>query len=68
MARVIEKKRDAPTARVELLAEEGAMQDFLLAELSPFFTNIDLKKSEAKTEAQQRVVSFEIALSANYSI
>ena len=28
MGRLVEQKRDAPTARVELLGGEGAMEDF----------------------------------------
>src|SRR5262249_31529572 len=68
MARVIERKRDSPTVRCELLATEGAMEDFSLNEVAPFFTNIDLKKAESKDDKLTHQVAFEIAMSANYAI
>jgi type IV pilus assembly protein PilN len=68
MARVVERKRDSPTVRCELLTTEGAMEDFSLAEVAPFFSNIDLKKAESKDDKTTHQVTFEIAMSANYTI
>lgn len=68
MARVVERKRDSPTVRVELLSTEGAMEDFGLTEVAPFFSNIDLKKAESKDDKITHSVTFEIAMSANYAI
>lgn len=69
MGRVVERKREAQDVRVELLATEGAMEDFKLTEVAPFFSNIDLKKAEAKTDKGVTTqVSFEIGMSANYAI
>ena len=48
MGRLVEQKRDATTARVELLGGEGAVEDFPTKSISNFFTNIDLKKAESK--------------------
>jgi type IV pilus assembly protein PilN len=68
MARVIERKRGEDRVRVELLAQEGAMEDFLSNEILPFFSNIDLKKTESKADSPTtRQVSFEIAMSVNYA-
>lgn len=72
MARVVERKRGEDRIRVELLSQEGAMEDFGQNEMAPFFTNIDLKKTEAKTEGGgtspvSRQVSFEIGMSVNYA-
>ena len=67
-----EKKRDSPTVRIELLTGEGAIQDFAVAEVSAFFTNIDLKSAssvkDAMAGASERRVDFEISMSANYAI
>jgi type IV pilus assembly protein PilN len=69
MARVVERKRDATDLRVELLSTEGAMEDFKVGEVAPFFSNIDLKKAESKIDkGVASGVSFEIAMSANYAI
>lgn len=69
MGRVVERKRDSPSVRVELLTTEGAMEDFNLNEVAPFFTNIDLKKAEARTDkGVTNSVTFEIGLAANYAI
>lgn len=69
MGRVVERKREAQDVRVELLSTEGAMEDFKVTEVAPFFSNIDLKKAEAKTDKGITTqVSFEIGMSANYAI
>jgi len=70
MGRVVEKKRDATQARVELLSGEGSMEDFNLAEISNFFSNVELKSSasEAVQGKSTRIVKFEINMGANYAI
>jgi type IV pilus assembly protein PilN len=75
MGRLVEQKRDAKTSRVELLASEGAIEDFKVGEIASFFTGIDLKKAEqvaatgASTPgASGKLVSFTITLTANYAI
>ena len=69
MGRVVERKRGSGV-RVELLAQEGAMQDYELTDIAPFFTNIDLKKTQSVGDKSklQSLVTFEIAMSANYAI
>jgi len=75
MARLVEQKRDAKNARVELLAAEGAIEEFQTAQIAAFFTGIELKKAEQKTtpgSAQtggaSKLVQFTITLTANYAI
>ncbi len=72
MGRVVERKRDALNVRVELLSGEGAIEDFATAEVSVFFSNIDLKEARSVTDktagASERRIDFEIQMSANYAI
>jgi len=71
MGRLVEQqKRDAKTSRVELLSSEGGIEDFSVGEISLFFSNIDLKKTEQKTTTTTglKLVDFEISLAANYAI
>lgn len=72
MGHIVEKKRDSPTVRVELLTGEGTIEDFTLAEVNAFFTNIDLKSATSVVDkaagASERHVDFEINMSANYAI
>lgn len=69
IARIVEKKREASSARVELLTGDGAMEDFQLKELSYFFNGVELKSSDLQTDTKGgRTVRFEINLSANYAI
>ena len=70
MARVIERKRGEDRVRVELLAQEGAMEDFSTSDIAPFFANIDLKKTESKSDTGPggaRQVTFEIGMTVNYA-
>jgi type IV pilus assembly protein PilN len=69
MARVIERKRGEDRVRVELLAQEGAMEDFSTNDIAPFFANIDLKKTESKAEGvgAAKQVTFEIGMTVNYA-
>lgn len=72
MGRIIDQRPDAKASRVELLASEGAIQEFPVAEVSPFFTNVHLKKAtqggNASAPGGAALVSFEITLNANYAI
>ena len=75
MGRVVEQKRDAKNWRVELLNSEGTIEDFPVADVSPFFKGIDLKQASQAVSSTTpgaasaaRVVDFEITLTANYAI
>jgi type IV pilus assembly protein PilN len=76
MGRVVELKRDGSAARVEMLTEDGAIEDFTGAEIAHFFSNIELKSTESaappstNTAAARavRVVRFEMSLVVNYAI
>jgi type IV pilus assembly protein PilN len=76
MGRVVEMKRDGSAARVELLSEESAIEDFPGTDVVHFFSAIELKGSESAAPAGStpvgtrsgRSVKFEIALSVNYTI
>jgi type IV pilus assembly protein PilN len=74
MGRLVEQRREAKTSRVELLASEGAIEDFPVAEIAAFFTGIDLKKAEQKevrsagAAPSAKLVEFTITLTANYAI
>ncbi|MFZ5446227.1 MAG: PilN domain-containing protein [Myxococcota bacterium] len=63
MGRVVEEKRDRG-ARVELLGAEAAIADFSANELGYFFTNIELKG----TQAEGKSVKFEMSLNVNMGI
>jgi len=76
MGRVVELKRDGSAARVEMMSADGAIEDFTGAEIAHFFTNIELKSTEAASPASSgsaaarnaRVVRFEMSLAVNYAI
>lgn len=76
MGRLVEQRREAKTSRVELLASEGAIEDFPVGEIAAFFTGIDLKRAEQKevratgsaTSTSAKLVDFTITLTANYAI
>ncbi len=72
MGRVVERKRDAPQVRIELLSGEGSIEDFLVSEVNAFFSNIDLKQATSVVDksagASERHIDFEINMSANYAI
>jgi type IV pilus assembly protein PilN len=69
LGRVVEQKRDATRARIELLSGDQAIEDFDVRELSPFFTAIELKSSEqvSDTKTGKSTVRFELNVNANYS-
>lgn len=64
MGRIVESKRDG-SARVELLTQDSALEDFPGSDVAQFFNNIELQQTEA---ASGRMVRFGISLSANYAI
>ena len=68
MARLVEQRRDAKTARVELVGGDGAVEDVPISAISNFFTRVDLKKAEQKSDKAGRVVEFQIDMNANYAI
>jgi type IV pilus assembly protein PilN len=73
LGRLVEQRREAKTSRVELLVGEGAIEEFQVADIKPFFKDIDLKNSSAKTATSTQgpsvvTVDFEITLTANYAI
>lgn len=74
MGRVVEVRRDGSAARIELVSEDSAIEDFPGAEVAHFFSNIELKGSEAAAQGSQstgrapRLVKFDISLSVNYAI
>jgi type IV pilus assembly protein PilN len=74
IGRLIEQKRDAVDARVELVGGEGAVENFPTKSISNFFTRVDLKKAESKAlvggggSTGPRIVEFEIAMNTNYAI
>lgn len=69
LARVLERKRDAATMRVEVIAD-GSNDDFGVGEVKPFFENIDLKKATQVSDAKavNVRVDFEITMGSKYSI
>lgn len=70
IGRLVEQRREAKTSRVELVAAEAAIEEFPVGDIKPFFSNVDLKKTEQKgTKAGElSTVDFDITLTANYAI
>jgi type IV pilus assembly protein PilN len=71
MGRVVERKRDQPNSRVELLTGEGSMEEFANTEITNFFTEVELKSSETSAmpgKLNLRIVKFEIQMGAKYAI
>lgn len=69
LGRVVEQKREATRARIELLTGEQAIEDFDVRDLAPFFTAIELKSSEQQSDTKtgKSTVKFELNMMANYS-
>lgn len=67
IGRVVERKRDARNVRVELLASEGAIEDFDVKQLSNFFSGVELKESAQQDTKGKSFVKFELAMTANYA-
>ncbi len=71
LGRVIEKKREAVTARVELLTGDSVVEDFAVSDLKNFFNSVELKSTEVGAQAKNapiKFVKFDIQMTANYSI
>lgn len=71
MGRIIDQRPDSKTTRVELLANEGAIEEFPVGDVSPFFTNVQLKRAAQGAGSSPdgaSLVSFELTLNANYAI
>ncbi|HTS79263.1 MAG TPA: PilN domain-containing protein [Myxococcaceae bacterium] len=72
LGRLVEQRRDASTARVELVGGEGAVEDFPASSISNFFTRVDLKRAEQKAQGAAigapKFVEFEINMNSNYAI
>jgi type IV pilus assembly protein PilN len=66
IGRIVERKRDSPTVRVELLGT-GALDDVGNGEMKQFFTNVDLKSASQSGGDRDRRVDFEINLTADYT-
>lgn len=72
MGRLVEQRRDAKTSRVELLGAGNTIEDFAVADVGAFFTNIELRHAEQRetkgASGASKTVDFEIGLSVNYAI
>lgn len=71
LGRVVEKKRDTGSVRVELLAHGNAMEDFPSKDVFYFFKNVEFKRTDQRpgeVSATSRGVDFELTLSADYAI
>lgn len=74
MGRLVEQRRDATTARVELVGGEGAVEEFPAKSIANFFARVDLKKAESKSSGgpaaagAPKLVEFEILMNSNYAI
>jgi len=73
MGRLVESRKDAPTSRVELLTPDAAIEEFPVAQVKFFFTNIELKDASQKNTSSIDpnvipVVDFNLTLTANYAI
>ncbi|HET6984790.1 MAG TPA: pilus assembly protein PilN, partial [Myxococcaceae bacterium] len=72
--RLVEQRRDATTARVELVGGEGAVEEFPAKSIANFFARVDLKKAESKSSGgpaaagAPKLVEFEILMNSNYAI
>jgi type IV pilus assembly protein PilN len=71
IGRLVEQRKEAKTSRVELVAAEAAIEEFSVADIKPFFNNVDLKstqQSPPKGPGDVSTVDFDISLTANYAI
>lgn len=67
LGRLIERKKDGVTVRVELYSSEGASFDFKTNEVGNFFTDINLRNSQL-VDSTSGMFAFEIFFTANYAI
>jgi type IV pilus assembly protein PilN len=75
MGRLVEQRRDSKTSRVELLTPDATIEEFPVAAIKPFFSNIDLKDATQQVTkvggadgTQLTTVKFNLMLTANYAI
>ncbi|MCE9667377.1 PilN domain-containing protein [Myxococcus stipitatus] len=71
LGRLVDQRREAKTSRVELLTAEATIEEFPSAQVTPFFTNIDLNsavQTKSKAVGLPSLVDFKITLTANYAI
>ena len=73
MGRLVERRRDAKTSRVELLGQDGAIEDFNSTEVGMFFTGVELKNAaqkEIKAEGgyASKQVEFQLTLGTQYTL
>jgi type IV pilus assembly protein PilN len=71
MGRLIEQKRDGKSSRVELLAFDGAVEDFSNTDVKNFFTEVQLSdaaQGKGSGKNDERVVNFNIKFKAHYAI
>ncbi|WP_224366863.1 PilN domain-containing protein [Hyalangium versicolor] len=73
MGRLVESRKDSPTSRVELLTPDATIEEFPIASVKTFFTNIELKEAVQKGSVSADpnafpTVDFNISLIANYAI
>jgi type IV pilus assembly protein PilN len=64
----------AKTARVELASgDAGGVEEFPTTSIKPFFTNVDLKRSQARGQTERgaarsaRLVQFDLSMAADYA-
>lgn len=73
MGRLVEARKDSPNSRVELLTPDAAVEEFPVASVKFFFSNIELKTTVQKAASSSDpsafpTVDFDISLSADYAI
>ncbi len=71
MGRLVDRRRDSKTARVEMFTAEATIEEFPDAQVTPFFRNIDLQTAKQVAAGQTGVpalVEFKITLTSNYAI
>jgi type IV pilus assembly protein PilN len=73
MGRLVERRRDAKTTRVELLRQDGAIEDFSSSQVGMFFTGVELKtasQKEIKVEGgyASKQVEFLLTLATQYTL
>ncbi|NVJ01187.1 PilN domain-containing protein [Myxococcus sp. AM009] len=71
MGRLVDERRENKTSRVELLTAEATIEEFPQAQVTPFFTGIDLKNAtqgKSTESGAPALVDFKISLKSNYAI
>jgi type IV pilus assembly protein PilN len=74
MGRLVEHRRDARTSRVELLGQDGAIEEFNANEVGAFFTGVELKTASQKENKDAvsgftaKQVEFQLTLAAQYTL